>query len=217
MSERPWIAITDVTKRWGTSIGLAPLTMELRRGELVTLQGRSGSGKSTLLALLAGWCTADGGRIERNGDWADNDGWRRWQSTAIVPQILGLADELSVEENLDHVLRLEGAGRARRLRDVAAVLDALDLGEQAGRLPREISLGEQQRVAVGRAAIATPVVLLADEPTCHQDPRHADDVLRVLRAVADRGGAVLIASHDRFVADSSDRIVSLDNERQASR
>jgi ABC-type lipoprotein export system ATPase subunit len=185
--------------------------MDLCRGELVVLQGRSGSGKSTLLALLAGWCVADQGWIERNGDWAQGDRWRLWASTAIVPQVLGLADELSVEENLEHVLRLHKEPRVGRRHKVAETLEALDLLDQAMRRPGEISLGQQQRVAVGRATIATPVVLLADEPTCHQDPTHRHSVLAVLRKIADGGGAVLIATHDPSVADVSDRVMSLDN------
>ena len=156
--------------------------MELRGGQVVALQGRSGSGKSTLLALLAGWCGPDEGALRRAGHLAEDGRWATWSGTAIVPQVLGLAEELSVAENLEHVLRLGGVARAARERRVEEVLDALDLAAQRHRLPRETSLGQQQRVAVGRAVIAAPVLLLADEPTCHQDPAHAAAVLAVLRA-----------------------------------
>jgi ABC-type lipoprotein export system ATPase subunit len=204
------LRIDAVAKQWGASSGLAAVTTELRGGELVALQGRSGSGKSTLLSLLAGWCTPDAGRLERIGPWAAGDRWATWSGTAIVPQVLGLADELPVEENLGHVLRLAGVDRRTAAERVEDVLVALDLAEQRRRLPREISLGQQQRVAVGRAVIAAPVVLLADEPTCHQDPEHATAVLDALRRVADDGGAVLVASHDAAVAAAADRVVSLD-------
>lgn len=206
------VELRAVAKRWDATSGLAGLTMQLRRGEVVALQGRSGSGKSTLLALLVGWCAPDAGKIVRHGGWALDGGWRHWRSTAIVPQVLGLADELSITENLEHVLRLDGRAD-RRTRDAAvlAMLAALDLDEQAARLPREVSLGQQQRAAVGRAAIIRPRLLLADEPTCHQDAAHAAGVLAQLRALADDGGAaVLIASHDPLVAAAADRVVSLD-------
>ena len=205
------VRVEQVAKHWGASSGLAPVSMELRAGEVVALQGRSGSGKSTLLALLAGWCGPDEGALRRAGHLAEDGRWATWSGTAIVPQVLGLAEELSVAENLEHVLRLGGVARAARERRVEEVLDALDLAAQRHRLPRETSLGQQQRVAVGRAVIAAPVLLLADEPTCHQDPAHAAAVLAALRAVACGGGAVLVASHDATVAAAADRVVSLDD------
>jgi ABC-type lipoprotein export system ATPase subunit len=194
------VELVGVRADWG----VGPFDATLHRGELVALQGRSGSGKSTLLAMLAGWYPPDGGSIE----WAPGAGSASWSSTAIVPQVLGLADELSIAENLAHVLRLGG----RRDWDVAVatMLDALDLTEQAPRLARDVSLGQQQRAAVGRAAIIEPRLLLADEPTCHQDPAHVDAVLAVLRAAVDRGGAVLVASHDPVAAATADRVISLD-------
>jgi putative ABC transport system ATP-binding protein len=199
------IEVRGVVKRWGSTVGLGPVSAVVRDGELVVVTGRSGSGKSTLLALLAGWCTPDEGSIDRDGDAST------WSATAIVPQVLGLADELSIGENLEHVLRLGGIRDvARRDAAVAQMLGALDLEEQAGRLPRHVSLGQQQRAAVGRAAIIEPQVLLADEPTCHQDPAHVAAVLDVLRAAADRGSAVLVATHDPIVGAAADRVISLD-------
>jgi putative ABC transport system ATP-binding protein len=200
-----------VAKRWDASSGLAPVDLTIARGEVVALQGRSGSGKSTLLAVLAGWCAPDGGVVVRAAELDDDDAWMRWRGIAVVPQVLGLVEELSIGENVDLVLRLAGVARARRTPIVADLLDRLDLSEHAERLPRETSLGQQQRVAVARAVVGSPIVVLADEPTCHQDADHTSAVLAVLRRVADDGRGVLVASHDDAVAGTADRIVSLED------
>ena len=199
-----------VAKHWDAASGLAPLTFEAGEGEVVMVRGRSGSGKSTLLALLVGWCEPDGGTIERIGAWAEGGAWRRWDRTAIVPQVLSPLAELSVAENVELVLRLAGSGRDAAHRPAAAVLEALDLDPLAGRPATETSLGQQQRLAVARAVVAQPVVLLADEPTSHQDADHAQMVLAALRTCAAAGSTVIVASHDEAVRDVADRVVDLD-------
>ena len=174
------------------------------------VRGRSGSGTLSLLALLVGWCEPDGGTIERIGAWAEGGAWRRWDRTAIVPQVLSPLAELSVAENVELVLRLAGSGRDAAHRPAAAVLEALDLDPLAGRPATETSLGQQQRLAVARAVVAQPVVLLADEPTSHQDADHARMVLAALRTCAAAGSTVIVASHDEAVRDVADRVVDLD-------
>lgn len=205
----PLLRAVGLAKHWDPSSGLSRLWLDLVPGEVVVIRGRSGSGKSTLLALLAGWCDPDEGTIERIGGWAGC--WREWRSTSVVPQVLGLANELSVAENLEHVLRLGGASLSDARRSSNATIDALDLTELSRRLPREISLGQQQRVAVGRATIIQPRLLLADEPTSHQDRYHASTIVEALRTAAATGSSVLITSHDPSVAAAADRVVSLDD------
>jgi putative ABC transport system ATP-binding protein len=202
--------LRSVAKRWDASSGLAPVSLTIHRGEIVALQGRSGSGKSTLLALLAGWCQPDAGEIVRSGALASGASWHRWQGTAIVPQVLGLVGELSVAENVMLVLRLAGVGRSAGRAMVDDLLGRLDLIDHALRLPRETSLGQQQRVAVARATVSSPTLVLADEPTCHQDVQHSTAVLAELRRVATAGGGVIVASHDEAVVAAADRVVTLD-------
>ena len=178
---------------------------------MVMVRGRSGSGKSTLLALLVGWCEADAGTLERVGAWAADEEWRRWDRTAIVPQVLSPLAELSVAENVELVLRLAGEARLSAAGRAAGVLDALDLGPLAHQAAMETSLGQQQRLAVARAVVAQPALLLADEPTSHQDAGHAQLVLAALRGCRDAGSAVIVASHDDAVRDAADRVVDLDD------
>lgn len=202
--------LRGVAKRWDASSGLAPVDLTIRRGEIVALQGRSGSGKSTLLALLAGWCQPDAGEIVRGAGLAVDDSWRRWQGIAIVPQVIGLVGELSVAENVMLVLRLSGVDRTEREAMVADLLGRLDLTDHADRLPRDTSLGQQQRVAVARATVSSPTLVLADEPTCHQDAQHSGAVLAELRRMTAAGGGVIAASHDDAVVAMADRVVTLD-------
>jgi len=206
----PLVQATEVTKRWSPTAGLAAVSFSLFPGDHVVLCGRSGSGKSTLLGLLTGWCEPDDGEIVRHGTWADDGRWRAWTGTAIVPQMLGLLQELPIHENISLGLRLAGMTRRDIARRTAAVVEALDLVDQADRLPAEISLGQRQRAAVARAVVSTPTILLADEPTCHQDAAHAAMVLDALRSVAAAGGAVLIASHDETIITNAERTISLD-------
>ena len=140
--------VVGLAKRWDATSGLAPVSFSAGMGEIVLVRGRSGTGKSTLLALLAGWCEPDGGTIDRVGEWADQGGWRRWDRTAVVPQVLSPLAELSVAENVELVLRLLGAQRQVAEPQAAEVLAQLDLHELAARAATETSLGQQQRLAV---------------------------------------------------------------------
>ncbi len=200
--------VDAVGKRWGASSGLDPVSLVLSAGRLVVVKGRSGSGKSTLLAILAGWCEPDSGTVSRAGPLAST--WTTWQGTAVVPQVLGNVAEMTVAENIELPLRLAGQTRTAIAADVVDVAARLDLGEQLDRTPSEISVGQQQRLAVARAVVVRPTLILADEPTSHQDVDHAAMVIAALRHACDTGAAVLIASHDPTVVATADEVIDLD-------
>ena len=206
----PILSLRDVTKRWGGSSGLEPISIDVAAGELIVVQGRSGSGKSTLLAILAGWCDADAGRVDRFGDWGVGGAWREWHHTSVVPQVLANVAELSVRENVAMPLRLAGASSHDATATADDVIDRLALGEQAARRPGEISVGQQQRLAVARAVAMPTTLLLADEPTSHQDATHAEIVMAAIERAASDGAGVLVASHDPAAVDVADRIVQFD-------
>jgi putative ABC transport system ATP-binding protein len=205
----PLAVATDVSKRWGDGVGLRPLSFTLSVGELVVVRGRSGSGKSTLLALLAGWITPDSGGISRVGPWGDGVD-RTWQGTALVPQVLAPIPELTMTENVALPLRLAGAPWRDARARARAVLGELQLTHEAERGATDASLGQQQRLALARAAVIGPVVLLADEPTSHQDAGHVAVVLGVLRSLVAGGTCAVVASHDPAVAAAADRVIDLD-------
>lgn len=203
-------AATDLAKRYSDGAGLQPFSFTLSSGELVVVRGRSGSGKSTLLALLAGWIAPDGGELVRLGPWGERGVDRTWKGTAILPQVIAPIAELTMTENVALALRLTGVPRRPADERAQAVLAALDLTDESDRAASDTSLGQQQRMGLARAAVIDPIVLLADEPTSHQDAGHIATVLELMRSMVERGSCILIASHDHAVADVADRVFDLD-------
>jgi ABC-type lipoprotein export system ATPase subunit len=201
---------TDLAKRWADGAGLQPFSFTLTSNELVVVRGRSGSGKSTLLALLAGWIEPDGGQLVRLGPWAANGVERTWRGTAILPQVIAPINELTMTENVALPLRLSGSPRSAANERAREVLDRLDLTDEADRAASDASLGQQQRMAVARAAAIDPIVMLADEPSSHQDAGHVTTVLELFRSMVERGSCIVVASHDHTVADAADRVLDLD-------
>ena len=192
---------------------LAGVDLAVAGGEVVALLGPSGSGKSTLLALLCGWETADSGSLSYTGALAG----RRpdaldWSELALVPQSLGLVADLPLVDNVLLPARLRGGTGAAGPR-ARALMTGFGLDHLAARYPHETSLGEQQRAAVARALVLHPAVLLADEPTAHQDRAHADDLLDALVTAARAGTAVLMATHDEQAWARADRVLSMRDGR----
>jgi putative ABC transport system ATP-binding protein len=189
-------------------------------GEFVALVGPSGSGKSTLLALLCGWERADSGSLAYGGALAGRaPETLGWPELALVPQALGLVPDLSLADNVLLPARLRGASARKSSSgaDVTAraqqLLEDFGLDHLADRYPHQASLGEQQRVAVARALLLRPAVLLADEPTAHQDRGHANGLLDAFTAAAGAGSAVLVATHDEVAWSRADRVLSMRDGR----
>jgi putative ABC transport system ATP-binding protein len=178
----------------------------LRAGELVALVGPSGSGKTTLLNLLCGWEQPDGGRLS----WWSKPGRQElpWNELAVVPQDLGLVDELTVAENVELPLWLAGQLEQRRNR-AADLLGHLGLARHGDRLPAEVSLGERQRVALARAMVVRPRLLLADEPTAHQDAEWAAAMLQAVRDLAHQGSCCVVATHSQELLAGVDRVLAI--------
>lgn len=185
--------------------------LTLREGEVVALVGRSGSGKTTLLDLLGGWERPDAGSIEWLG--ADMAGEPGWEEVAIVPQQLGLIEEFTLRKNVEYPLRLSGSPNASHRVD--GILDGLRISHLADRLPSEVSVGEQQRAALARAVVGRPRLLLADEPTGHQDSQSARAVLTALSQAAAEDACVLVATHEAHVAAFADRVIRMSDGRLA--
>jgi putative ABC transport system ATP-binding protein len=185
---------------------LADVGFDLHPGELVALIGPSGSGKTTLLNLIVGWEEPDSGDIEWSGQHVPAAD-RMWWDLAIVPQRLGLIEELSVSENIQLPARLgqrpAPEGRAEEL------MDSLGLSQFADRMPTEISLGEQQRTGLARALVSDPRLLLADEPTGHQDAVWGRGVLRTLRRACEQGTTCLVATHNEEILKYVDRVLAI--------
>lgn len=195
----------DVQALAGVSFTLAP-------GEMVAVTGPSGSGKTTLLHIIAGWDTPDTGTLTWGIDGIDPAA-PGWDVLAITPQRLGLLAELSIRENVELPLRLAGDERWPDHDRVDAMLEAFGLRHLGHRMPWEVSLGEQQRTALARALVVTPRLLLADEPTGHQDVASATGVMERLAKATASGTTVLVASHDEEVIARAPRCLELHDGR----
>ena len=128
-----------------------------------------------------------------------------WSRLAIVPQTLGLLPELTMVENVEFPLRLG----ARVATDPGEAMELLGIGALANRPPQETSLGQQQRAAVARALVTAPALLVADEPTSHQDEANAERVTAALAEVAATGSCVFVATHDNRMLDRCDVVLQM--------
>lgn len=198
-------SVTKLYRRGSETVhALEDVTLSLHSGRLLGLMGRSGSGKTTLLNVVAGWEQPDGGRLVWNLPDASGSA-RAWADVSVVPQKLGLIEELTVRKNVAYPALL--AGRADELDGrVDDLLEELGLTEMADRLPSETSVGQQQRAALARALVLSPRLLLADEPSGHQDAGWASGVFDALRRAALDGTCCVVATHNEDVAEFLDEI-----------
>jgi putative ABC transport system ATP-binding protein len=193
------------------------LDLQVAVGECVVLYGRSGSGKTTLLNLISGIDRPDAGRVEVDGtriDTLDEEARTRFRRARIgfVHQFFNLLPTLTVYENLLLPLELNRRADADGHARAAALLEEVGLAPRRDSFPDRLSGGEQQRVAVARAVIHEPSLLLADEPTGNLDVETGAVVLALLRRLAGAAGhALLIATHSREAASIADRVLVFDH------
>ena len=187
--------------------------LDVEPGEVVAVLGRSGSGKSTLLHLLGGLDRTEAGSIEIAGIDVARASERelsalRRRHVGFVFQFFHLLPELSGEATVLLAGRMRGAAPEAPARG-AALIDRLGLRQVATSLPHQLSGGEQQRFAIARALVNDPGLLLADEPTGNLDAEAGAEVLRLLRAGADEGRAVVMVTHEAGATAMADRVMRL--------
>lgn len=191
--------------------------IDVRRGEAVCILGPSGSGKTTLINLLsaldaptAGTLSIDGRRVD--GLPEDDLVAIRRNTLGYVFQKFHLIPTLNVSENI--ALPLLFLGQKPDPKELARVLAAVELSDRATHLPRELSGGQMQRVAIGRALITRPRVLIADEPTGNLDRQTGDLVFKLFqRAVQEEGVAFVLTTHNLALAERCDRVITLEDGR----
>lgn len=194
------------------------VTLDVWPNQMTAIVGRSGSGKTTLLNLIAGLDTPTDGEIwvlGRNLGQMD-EGERlemRLHKLGFIFQTFGLMPLLSARENVGVPLRMRGVDPHEREARVDEALAWVGLADRAHHRPYELSGGEQQRVAVARALVNHPRLVLADEPTGNLDTRTRDDILRLFQELAGEGLTILLATHDQEVATHAHRVVRLDEGR----
>ncbi len=183
-------------------------------GEAVSVMGPSGCGKSTLLHLLGGLERPDAGELSLGGVRVDRFSETQWavfrrRNVGFVFQAFHLVDELTAVENVELPALLVGVSRRAARGRAMALLERLGVAGRAGHLPHHLSGGEQQRVAVARALVNEPKVMLADEPTGNLDSRATSDILRLFGELGQAGQALLTVTHDARVASTADRLLTM--------
>ncbi len=221
-SPAPALRGRDLTRTFGEgdtkSTAVQEVSIELATGQVALLMGPSGSGKSTLLAMLSGLLHPDRGQVLALGQdlWAMSDRERerfRLRHVGFVFQGYNLFAALTARQQLEMVVRWgEGASARDARRRADEMLSLLGLGKKAHLRPTELSGGEKQRVAIGRALIKDPNFCFADEPTSALDWAHGEQVIELLRAGAhERGAMVLIVAHDARIVPYVDRVFHLED------
>jgi putative ABC transport system ATP-binding protein len=208
------------------TLALDRVSLSIKHGELVVIMGPSGSGKSTLLHVLAGLASVDAGDVMFRPDEdgpsvalsaAGEDARARLRGSAIgfVYQAFNLIPTMTAAENVALPLLFRGVARKIRDERALAMIERVGLRNLAERYPAELSGGEQQRIAIARALVFDPVVLLADEPTGSLDSTSAQAVLELFRGLhAERGITIIIVTHDPGVAEQlTKRVVRMRDGR----
>ena len=211
--------VVSLSRRYGSRQVLDGLAFSVAAGEFVAIVGESGSGKSTLLNLIAGLETPDAGHVRIGGtDLAalDDDARTRLrrEKVGFVFQSFHILPHLTVSQNVELPLVLLGVSVAERRQRTAEVLGAVGLADRGANPPRELSGGELQRVAVARALVHRPALVLADEPTGNLDPDTAGTVLTLLGTQIRAGHAAgVLVTHSAAAAARADRVLYLDHGR----
>jgi len=215
------VTLTDLQLSLGAGAArvhiLKGISLNIRRGEIVSLVGPSGSGKSTLLMALAGLERPDSGSVVVAGQDLTSYGEDqlarfRGRNVGIVFQSFHLVPTMTALENV--ALPLELAGASDAFARAAAELAAVGLADRAGHYPAQLSGGEQQRVAVARAIVANPPLLVADEPTGNLDEATGASIIDLLFALRrERGSTLVIVTHDNNLAARCDRVIRIRSGR----
>lgn len=211
--------VTKAYNNRGPSLAvLSDLTAEIPSGDFVSIVGPSGSGKSTLLLMLGGMLSPSSGRILLDGDSLydlepDQRAALRREKIGFVFQTFNLVPYLSALENVQVPLFLRGMNEPDQKERAAGLLERLGLGDRLEHKPSELSVGQQQRVALARVLANDPSVILADEPTGSLDPETSSQVIAFLEEINQEGRTVVMVTHDPQVALRAKRTLRLEAGR----
>lgn len=194
---------------------LKGVSLQVMKGEFVSIMGPSGSGKSTLLYILGGLDAPTGGFVYLNGTnishFSDEKMSRiRRQKIGFVFQFYNLIPNLNVEENIMLPLLLDGKRMRDYKKQLNHILEVVDLSDRRKHTPRELSGGQQQRVAIARALIGSPEILFADEPTGNLDSKTGAEIMNLLRDInRECGQTIIMVTHSPEAAKSSSRVITV--------
>lgn len=209
------IKALDIHKSFGRLEVLKGVSLEIARGEVVSVVGASGAGKTTLLQILGTLSAADSGRLTIDGcavNVLKDKALSRFRNEKIgfVFQFHHLLPEFTALENVCIPAWIGGASREEAERRAGELLELVGLSDRRSHKPSQLSGGEQQRVAIARALVNSPAVLLADEPSGNLDSRNRDEIHRLFFDLRDRlGQTIVIVTHDEGLAAMADRRIEM--------
>jgi cell division transport system ATP-binding protein len=210
------IEFRDVSKHYENHTALRTVTFSIQKGELVFITGPSGSGKTTLLKLIYHAEKPDEGRITV-AQWnveriKDTDIPLLRRSIGVVFQDFRLLGNMKVFENVALSLRIRGMNDRDLKARVFDALKIVNLRHRADSFPETLSGGEQQRIAIARAIVSEPSIILADEPTGNVDPETSIGIMNTFKDINARGATILVASHNReLIRQTGRRVLKLQN------
>ncbi len=204
---KPLLRCTELTKDYGSSRALGPVSLTIGGGERVALVGHNGSGKSTLLSLIAGRLEATEGRVLVRGFPAGDV--RARALVSYLPDTPVLYDDLSLAEHLDYLSRLHRTTPTDQ--HSHDLLEAFGLADRVDDLPADYSRGLRQKAAITVAVCRPYQLLLVDEPFSGLDRAGKSTFVELLGRVAEAGGSVLVATHDEGAAETFDRVITLEH------
>jgi len=211
------IEFTDVVKTYDQgNNALNGVTMQIEDGEFCFLVGPSGSGKSTIIKLITGELKPTAGTVHVNGYSLERIRKREIpylrRTVGVVYQDFRLIAKMTVYENVAFAMRVIGA-REREIRErVPYVLELVGLSDKSKRHPSELSGGEQQRLAIARALVNNPSMIIADEPTGNLDPQMSFEIMSLLEEINNLGTTMLVVTHAKNLVDSfNKRVISIND------
>ena len=213
------IKVRDIVKRFGDLEVLHGVSLDIARGEIVSIVGVSGAGKSTLLQIIGSLLTADSGEVTIDGVRLSELGEDRLSDfrnrhIGFIFQSYHLLPEFTAVENVMMPMLIAGAKRSEAEARAKELLGVVGMTHRAEHKPEALSGGEQQRVAIARALINRPSVVLADEPTGNLDTTTRDEIQRLFVELRDRTGQTfVIVTHDVALAERSDRTICMSDGR----
>jgi putative ABC transport system ATP-binding protein len=215
MNNENIVKIENLIKRYDQAgvIALDGINLEIKKGEFVSIIGPSGSGKSTLLNMIGALDQADEGSILVSGqNLMEKKDFSSFRSKEIgfIFQLHNLIPNLTASENVQIPMLQTDASDEEMVKRASELLTSVNLGNRKDQVPTKLSGGERQRIAIARALVNHPSIILADEPTGALDSKMGDIILELLRVIHEKENVTLIlVTHEEYVAEKADRIISM--------
>lgn len=212
------IYFNNVTKKYADDTSLEDVTLSITPGEFVSVVGHSGAGKTTLTKLILAEESPTGGTVFFESTdihkLSNRDLTHFRRKIGVVFQDFRLLPNKTAYENIAFAMEATGKDDLEIIQDVPHVLELVDLANKSGHFPHQLSGGEQQRLAIARAIITQPDLIIADEPTGNLDPVNASEVVNILKKINDLGTTIILTTHNRSVIDQiNKRVITLENGR----